>query len=47
MLTPHIGGASRDTRLKMARLAAENLVAALGGKTPPNLLNPDALSRKA
>lgn len=47
VLTPHIGGASRDTRLKMARLAAENLVAALGGKTPPNLLNPDALSRKA
>lgn len=47
VLTPHIGGASRDTRLKMARLAAENLVAALGGRAPPNLLNPDALSMRA
>lgn len=46
VLTPHIGGASRDTRLKMARLAAANLVAALGGQAPPNLLNPDALSRR-
>ncbi len=42
VLTPHIGGASRDTRLKMARLAARNLVAALGGEAPPNLLNPQA-----
>lgn len=42
VLTPHIGGASRDARRKMAMLAAENLVAALGGGTPPNLLNPAA-----
>ncbi|HMM53722.1 MAG TPA: D-glycerate dehydrogenase [Candidatus Desulfobacillus sp.] len=42
VLTPHIGGASRDTRLNMARLAAQNLVAALGGAPPPNLLNPEA-----
>ncbi len=46
VLTPHIGGASRVTRLKMARLAAENLVAALNGQPPPNLLNPDALSNR-
>ncbi|MCX7170809.1 MAG: D-glycerate dehydrogenase [Proteobacteria bacterium] len=42
VLTPHIGSASRDTRLAMAMLAAENLIAALGGATPPNLLNPAA-----
>lgn len=45
VLTPHIGGASRATRLKMAMLAAQNLVAALCGGTPPNLLNPAVLQR--
>ena len=42
VLTPHIGSASSATRLKMAMLAAENLIAALTGGTPPNLLNPKA-----
>ncbi|MBI3526112.1 MAG: D-glycerate dehydrogenase [Betaproteobacteria bacterium] len=40
VLTPHIGSASAATRLKMAMLAADNLIAALTGGTPPNLLNP-------
>ena len=40
VLTPHIASSSRITRHKMAMLAAQNLVAALTGKTPPNLLNP-------
>ena len=40
VLAPHIASSSRATRLKMAILAAQNLVAALAGKTPPNLLNP-------
>ena len=39
-LAPHIASSSKATRLKMAMLAAQNLVAALMGKTPPNLLNP-------
>ncbi len=38
VLTPHIGSATRATRMQMAALAAENLVAALSGKTPPNLI---------
>ncbi|MEQ1515923.1 MAG: D-glycerate dehydrogenase [Usitatibacteraceae bacterium] len=38
-LTPHIGSATRATRMRMAALAAENLTAALTGKTPPNLIN--------
>ncbi|HZS31816.1 MAG TPA: D-glycerate dehydrogenase [Methylomirabilota bacterium] len=41
-LTPHVGSASRATRLKMATLAAENCVAALAGRRPPNLVNPEA-----
>ncbi|MFB6469252.1 2-hydroxyacid dehydrogenase [Cytobacillus sp. Hz8] len=35
---PHIGSATNETRIKMAMLAAENLVAGLRGETPPNLL---------
>lgn len=41
VLTPHIGSASRETRGRMALMAAENIVAALGGKRPPNLVNPE------
>ncbi len=45
-LTPHIGSASRPTRMAMATTAARNLIAALSGQTPPNLLNPDALKQQ-
>jgi glyoxylate reductase len=41
-LTPHIGSASRATRLRMAATAAENCVTALRGERPPNLVNPEA-----
>lgn len=44
VLTPHIGSSTRATRLAMAMLAADNLIAALAGRRPPNLLNPDVLS---
>ena len=37
-MTPHIGSASRATRMKMGMLGAANLVVALAGKRPPNLL---------
>jgi lactate dehydrogenase-like 2-hydroxyacid dehydrogenase len=40
VLTPHIGSSSRATRLAMAMVAADNLIAALHGERPPNLLNP-------
>jgi glyoxylate reductase len=39
-LLPHIGSASIETRTKMALIAAENIVEALSGRRPPNLLNP-------
>lgn len=36
ILTPHIASATEETRAAMSRLAAENIIAALEGKTPPN-----------
>ena len=41
VLSPHIASASEPTRKAMAMTAAKNLVAALSGEMPPNLLNPD------
>ena len=41
VLSPHIASASEPTRRAMAMTAARNLVAALAGEAPPNLLNPD------
>ncbi|MCL6450588.1 MAG: D-glycerate dehydrogenase [Acetobacteraceae bacterium] len=46
VLTPHIGSASVVTRTRMAEMAAENLVAALSGDRPPNLVNPEAWERR-
>jgi glyoxylate reductase len=42
VLAPHIGSSTEATRRAMAMTAAKNLVAALRGETPPNLLNPEA-----
>jgi glyoxylate reductase len=42
VLLPHIGSATAETRLRMALLAAANLLAALDGQRPPNLVNPEA-----
>ena len=38
ILLPHIGSATYETRLKMAMMAASNLVQGLTGKTPQNLV---------
>lgn len=42
VLCPHIGSATWETRTKMGVMAAENTIAALQGKLPPNCLNPEA-----
>lgn len=42
VLAPHIGSSTEATRRAMAMTAAKNLVAALKGEQPPNLLNPEA-----
>ncbi|WP_093334690.1 2-hydroxyacid dehydrogenase [Salibacterium halotolerans] len=39
--TPHIGSSTGETEDNMSLLAAENVEAALEGKRPPNLLNPE------
>lgn len=45
VLTPHIASASAPTRRAMVNCAADNLLAALTGQVPPNLLNPSVLKR--
>ncbi len=42
VLLPHIASASIETRTRMATMAAENVVAGIAGRRPPNLLNPEA-----
>jgi len=39
VITPHVASGSVETRTKMAIMAAENILAALDGKTPPNAVN--------
>jgi len=41
VLAPHVGSATAQTRLAMAMLAVENLVAGLEGRRPPNVVNPE------
>jgi glyoxylate reductase len=43
-LAPHIASASVETRTKMAVMAATNLVDALQGRRPANLVNPEVLA---
>jgi len=43
IITPHIASASFTTRKEMALMTAENLLAGLRCKTPPNCVNPEAL----
>jgi glyoxylate reductase len=40
VIVPHIASASFSTRLKMATMAADNLVAGLRGENPANCVNP-------
>jgi glyoxylate reductase len=44
VLAPHIASASTRTRSEMCAMAARNMVTALGGGRPANLLNPEALN---
>jgi glyoxylate reductase len=42
VLTPHIGSAGWDTRLGIAHVVVDNVVAVLEGRRPPNLYNAEA-----
>jgi len=39
VLLPHMGSATIETRTRMAAMAAENILAGLSGKRPPNCIN--------
>ena len=41
VLAPHIASASHETRTRMATMAVENVLSALEGKIPPNIVNPE------
>ena len=45
VLTPHIASATIATRSNMATMAASNLLAALRGERPPNLVNEEVWGR--
>ena len=45
LLLPHLGSATIATRAAMSRMAAENLIAALQGRRPPNLVNPEVWTK--
>jgi glyoxylate reductase len=40
VITPHIASASKETRAKMAWMAARNLIAGVKGEPLPNCVNP-------
>jgi glyoxylate reductase len=40
VIIPHLGSATVETRIAMGMKAADNLLAALKGDTPPTLINP-------
>jgi len=46
ILVPHLGANSRRTRDLMARMTVDNVVAALSGETPPNLVNREVLEKR-
>ncbi|MBA3551389.1 MAG: D-glycerate dehydrogenase [Actinobacteria bacterium] len=47
VIIPHLGSATVETRNAMGMLAAANLIAALEGRRPPTLLNPEVWESRA
>lgn len=41
VIAPHTASATKETRGAMARIAAENVIAAVEGRKPPTLVNPE------
>jgi len=41
VVSPHVAGVTKEARHNMARIAAEQMLAALAGKRPPRIVNPD------
>ena len=47
IVTPHIASASAETFKAMARMTAENIIAALTGKPMPSCVNPEAVGHRS
>ena len=45
VFSPHLGGETVEGYENMSRMAAENVMAVLRGERPPNIVNPEVLSR--
>jgi D-3-phosphoglycerate dehydrogenase len=41
LASPHTAGVTREARMNMARIAAEQMLDALDGKRPPRIINPE------
>ena len=46
IITPHVASSSKETFRAMARMAVDNIVAALSGQPMPSCLNPEALENR-
>jgi glyoxylate reductase len=44
VIVPHLGSATAEVRTEMANIVVDNILALLGGKRPPNCVNPDVLT---
>lgn len=45
VLTPHLGSAVAEGREAMANIVADNILAVIEGRRPPNIVNPEVLGR--
>ena len=41
LASPHTAGVTREARINMGRIAAEQILDALDGKRPPRIINPE------
>jgi glyoxylate reductase len=47
VLTPHLGSAERGTRERIAGIVVDNVVAAIEGRRPPNVYNPEVYGERS
>ena len=47
ILLPHVGSATLETRIKMALMAAKNMIAGLNDDVPPNCVNKEVFQNKS
>ena len=47
LIMPHVASATGDTRLKMAMMCVDNILAGTGGDWPPYCVNQDQISSNA